>query len=245
MRQAIGIGTLALVLMLAWAAYALAAFAWVFLIPAGLLVVVQVLAVALPDAPAEKGRFKTRLFLGGDFVYYIGLGAVVTTLGSYLPALDRILSHDARLTYEAALRAEPEIRQAHEAASEAYRRSSRSLEDLDPGLLGNCMMQFQLQQFEPERGEGAGIELMPYPPGCEIPLAIADGATRDAGAFLSTGRDLEAAERAIAAGPRPESVEASLPSEETLFLLLYKVFPCLLLCGVMLKLGKTTAAILK
>lgn len=244
MARAIVVGTVVLVLMLGWAALSLASFAWVFLIPAGLLVIVQALALLLPHGTPEESTFKTRLFLAGDFAYYIVLGAVVTMLGSYLPALERILSHDARVTYEAAVETEPELRADHAEASAAYRDSSRSLDGIDPQILGECMIRFQTERFDADTDDEA-IALMPYPRGCEIPLSVADVATRDAGAFLSTGRDLEAAERVIAEGPEPRSIQARLPAEDTLFLLLYKVFPSLLLCGVVLKLGKTTAAILK
>lgn len=96
-------------------------------------------------------------------------------------------------------------------------------------------------------GEIHALDVDVFAP-CALGAVINDGTldswVRSSHDVRVLGAEKAKLEETVSAGPETSGGSQVL-TKETIFWLLYKLFPALLLCGVSLKLGKTTNAILK
>lgn len=234
----------AIAVLLITAAFLASTFWWVFALPLPVLLVCQMVALGADLRTAE------RFFGFTDMAYYLIIGAVIGLGTRYLPELDRVIQEDAELTFAQAEAALPDAQEAARVASEARGEATSSLESIPHDVLGECFarqLTAQIQQSvdidpQPER---PGLMLPDYPPGCEIPLSVADLAARTTGeAMVATNRVRDLNE-IVERGPTPSVTSSDFFSADELAWLLFRLFPALVLCGVMLKVGKTSLSIRK
>ncbi|WP_188848575.1 hypothetical protein [Aureimonas glaciei] len=233
-----------LLAVLSWMAAVASSFAAVFLAPIPVLLLVQSVALLGPF------RFAERFFAVSDVLYYVLIGAVLGLGVRALPELDRLLQRDAMMTYAQAMAGLDQARAAATAARARRNAADAAKATLDPAAIGACEIRLRLEQAD-RAGRVADDPartpdpLLSAPVGCETTLALVEAATvaewddRDAAVRLA------ALEARLERGQKPEVAAADLLSPELAETLLSTYFPAALLCGVMLKVGKTTLAMRK
>jgi hypothetical protein len=233
-----------IILLLLSAAYISSTFYWVFLAPIPVLIVCQFVALSREVKSAE------RFFGFTDIAYYLIIGAVIGLGTRYLPELDRIFQEDAEITYSQAEIKIPEARSLAATARTESDKATRSLETIPPDVISECMARQMAEtlaasvEIDPQR-ERIGSLQSNFPAGCEIPLSILDLATRAAGEAIRTNQRVTELNKVIERGPNPEIRSSDIIRSATLEWLLLRLFPALILCGVMLKIGKATLSIRK
>lgn len=219
-------------------------YSLVFLAPIPVLILTQGVALLCPS------RFAERVFAVTDMVYYILIGAALGLGARALPELDTLLQRDAVLTYADAMTQIDPARTAATAAKARRDAANTAMATLDPAAIGECLMRQQLESAERASRASADPASAPdplwsYPAGCEMTLSLLEAATVAEG----DAREAEASQAALEArlkrGPKPAVAAADILSPDLAEALLLKYFPAVLLCGVMLKVGKTTLAMRK
>lgn len=236
--------TVAIASFLAISAFFASTFWWVFAAPLPVLFMCQSVAQNADVKSAEK-------FFGyTDLAYYLIVGAVIGLGSQYLSELDRILQQDAKITFAQAEAEFPDAMVAAQEASTLHRETTTSLESIPPALLGECVA-LQLSadvmtsvDIDPHPARD-GLLMADYPPGCELPLSVLDAATLAMGDAIATNNRMRDLGEIVQRGPKSVIASSDLISPEKLQWLLFRLFPALVLCGVMLKVGKTTLAIRK
>lgn len=236
--------TMAIAVLLLISTYLASTFWWVFAAPLPVLLICQWVAQTADVKSAEK-------FFGfTDLAYYLIVGAVIGLGTQYLSELDRILQEDAEITFAQAEAELPEARETARTASQLRQETSLSLQNIPPEVLGDCIArQFTADLMEsieinPQR-ESDGLLLADYPPGCELPLSVVDVATRATGEAITANNRARELSEIVERGPNAVVKSSDLINPEDLEWLLFRLFPALVLCGVMLKVGKTTLSIRK
>lgn len=219
-------------------------FAMVFAAPALVLAVVQWTAFHADSLAAD------RFFAWSDLAYYVMVGAVIGAGSILIPELDKIFALDAEITYSEAVEQLPQAREEAVDAATVNREFSESVSRIPDEVLGDCMARQAAEDltrsFDTDAWQEDAILLVPdAPPGCEMPFAVLDGAARAWGEAAQTMNRVRRLGEVVDHGPAPRWVASDFFSAATVEFLLLKLFPTLILCGVMLKVGKTTLAIRK
>jgi|AACY02.3.fsa_nt_gi hypothetical protein len=236
--------TIAISALLLISAYFASTFWWVFIVPLPVLLICQWVAQSAAVKDAE------RFFGFTDLAYYLIVGAVIGLGAQYLSEIDRILQQDAEITFAQASAELPEAREEAQAASQLRRETSTSLENIPPEVIGDCVAQQMTAdlmdsiEVDPQR-ERDGLLLADYPPGCELPLSVVDAAARATSEAISANNRVRDLSEIVERGPNADVASSDLISPEGLEWILFRLFPALVLCGVMLKVGKTTLSIRK
>lgn len=236
--------SLVLFLVLITAAWYSSTFYWVFLVP--LLVSVACQCVALWC----KIPFAEKFFSFSDMAYYLIIGAVIGLGTRYLPELDTLFQNDAELSYDQAVAQFSDAQIDAQAATELQNETASSLATLPSEIVGECIFrQITENVLKPReigsRSDRLDLRLPDYPPGCDITLAIVDIAMRATGEAIAANKRRTEISEIIKRGPNPSIRSSDFLSPKWLEWILLKLFPTLVLSGVMFKVGKTTLSIRK
>lgn len=242
--KAANIFSMAIAILLLIAAYFASTFWWVFAAPLPVLILCQWVALNADVKNAE------RFFGFTDMVYYLLIGAVVGVGTRYLPELDRVIREDAERTFAQAEAALPNAQEAARQASEARQEASSSLDNVPHEVIGECFALQLSAQIEGSIGidpqpDMPGLLLPGYPPGCEVTLAVIDVSTRATGQAIAANKRVQDLREVVERGPNATADSSDFFTAEDLEWYLFRLFPALVLCGVMLKVGKTTLSIRK
>jgi hypothetical protein len=219
-------------------------YSLVFLAPVPVLLLVQGVALLSPF------RFAERFFAVTDMLYYVLIGAVLGLGARALPELDTLLQHDAAVTYAEAVAEIDPARTAATAAKARRAAADTAMAKLDQAAIGECLMRLQLEQAEKasraaEDPARAPDPLRSAPAGCEMTLAVLEAATVAEASDRKASARQAALEARLRQGPKPAVTAADILAPDLAQELLLTYFPATLLCGVMLKVGKTTLAMRK
>lgn len=236
--------SVAIGLLLIAAAFFASSFWWVFIAP------LPVLAICQSVALTSDARNAERFFGFTDLAYYLIIGAVIGLGTQYLPELDRVFQQDAELTFAQADAELPTAKASAQVASEDRQQATLTLETIPTDIIGDCTARQLTAEIErsieiDRQPDRLGLMLPDYPPGCEIPLSIVDSAARATGEAIATNKRVRELSEVVERGPNASVKSSDLFSPDTLEWLLFKLFPALVLCGVMLKIGKATLSIRK
>lgn len=235
MKTIVWIGTLLAAGSLLLLSRAYESFAWIFWVPGALLILVQIVATSSLEQ-------KDKLFAVTDYVYYIGVGAVLGVGSHFLSGLDEASEYYQSKAYADAVAELPLITSNLIVARQRKDESIRAVSLLDPELAQRCLGKQLSRQNDTARPVSLGGRNVPE--GCETTVAVMDALVLSSKLVDDLAARKSKLERIIR---RTESEGGQVPllPKDIVLLLLYQVFPAVLLCGVALKIGKTTHAFLK
>lgn len=219
-------------------------FGFVFTAPAILLLLVQIIAFRCESAIAD------RFFAWTDLFYYITVGAVIGVGSIFLPQIDEIFSLDAEITYSEAKRHLPEAERSAENAALVHKDFNKSFRNFSDEEIGDCVAKQIAESVRrsvklDDTNENIYLFGPQTPPGCESQILLLEGTARAWGEALVTADRVTKLRKVVSRGGSPLWTSEQLISPLTIQFLMLKLFPTLILCGVILKVGKTTLAIRK
>jgi hypothetical protein len=219
-------------------------FGFVFTAPAILLLLVQLIAFRCESTIADQ------FFAWTDLFYYITVGAVIGVGSIFLPQIDEVFSLDAEITYDNAKKQLPEAEKIAKNAAIVHQDFNKSLDNFSDKEIGDCVAR-QLAESASEsfelydRDDEISLLGSKAPPGCEFQILLLEGTARAWGEALVTENRVTDLREVVNREGLPLWTSEQFISPRTIQFLMLKLFPTLLLCGVILKVGKTTLAIRK